>query len=536
VLLEYRDGKLQLVLHFSVDGGANLTLRQVRTTQFSRAAPYFEMVASFALSFVLILSVVHVTLSGYPFHVMNIDVSNKPPDPFLLEYHHSRYYGGCFDVMKTNYQYNTVVPWIQNFDLIVTGCGVNWVNPGFSQTSTSCAFQFTGHRLPVAPHNVTRIHVHADYRHHTFFFDQVFPYFAKRYADQGHGFILHSGGGDSGPNALHIAKILGSPAILRWVLEENRLEELMDKSKILFMPVGICVRENAGKRGEELRTAIHFDTDGELDRRLLRLEGSETEHKAGAAAPAPALLQEHGVMAAEVAVQEVVSSSRSLRAATPVGTRNAGPDSATGSLGASPIPASASASASASAGPIPSKGNTTEKEDGSADSSQWSREHAHRMLQATMATATKHWSDRKNRVYLCFTQGPYEGRKKFLEYVRAGKCPVCDYCSDTMPAIDLWKKYGEYKYVLSPHGNGVDCGRSWEIMLMGAIPVIEYWPGAVGYAQAGLAATTVTQPEELTEQLLEAWGRQFHRGSDPAKLTAAYWAQYVFNESNLVHA
>jgi hypothetical protein len=41
----------------------------------------------------------------------------------------------------------------------------------------------------------------------------------------------------------------------------------------------------------------------------------------------------------------------------------------------------------------------------------------------------------------------------------------------------MWHRYGEYRYILSPWGNGRDCGRSWEIMLMGAVPVIDYFPG-----------------------------------------------------------
>jgi hypothetical protein len=93
----------------------------------------------------------------------------------------------------------------------------------------------------------------------------------------------------------------------------------------------------------------------------------------------------------------------------------------------------------------------------------------------------------------------------------------------------MWKAYGRYKFVFSPWGFGHDCGRSWEIMLMGAIPVIEYFAGAVGYLQGGLSAILVRKPEELTEANLAKWLSKYKKPTEKHQLSRRYWLERVFD-------
>jgi len=37
----------------------------------------------------------------------------------------------------------------------------------------------------------------------------------------------------------------------------------------------------------------------------------------------------------------------------------------------------------------------------------------------------------------------------------------------------LWRNYCQYKYGISPHGNGLDCHRTWEMLYFGMIPVVK---------------------------------------------------------------
>lgn len=41
------------------------------------------------------------------------------------------------------------------------------------------------------------------------------------------------------------------------------------------------------------------------------------------------------------------------------------------------------------------------------------------------------------------------------------------------PLLDLWKDYKRYRYGFSPHGNGLDCHRTWEMLFYGMIPVVK---------------------------------------------------------------
>jgi hypothetical protein len=42
--------------------------------------------------------------------------------------------------------------------------------------------------------------------------------------------------------------------------------------------------------------------------------------------------------------------------------------------------------------------------------------------------------------------------------------------------LDSWKKQTEFAFVISPHGNGLDCHRTWEALCLGCIPIVKTSP------------------------------------------------------------
>jgi len=38
---------------------------------------------------------------------------------------------------------------------------------------------------------------------------------------------------------------------------------------------------------------------------------------------------------------------------------------------------------------------------------------------------------------------------------------------------DTWELQSQFQYVLSPHGVGLDCHRTWEALLLGCIPIVK---------------------------------------------------------------
>lgn len=62
-------------------------------------------------------------------------------------------------------------------------------------------------------------------------------------------------------------------------------------------------------------------------------------------------------------------------------------------------------------------------------------------------------------------------RKEMFEILKHNK--MVDFLKQTVDPLQIMKKYAEYRFVLSPKGNGLDCHRTWEIFLLGSIVITE---------------------------------------------------------------
>ncbi len=89
-----------------------------------------------------------------------------------------------------------------------------------------------------------------------------------------------------------------------------------------------------------------------------------------------------------------------------------------------------------------------------------------------------------------------------------------------------WIKQAEYAFVLSPHGNGLDCHRTWEALLLGCIPVVK--TSGIDKLYEGLPVLIVAKWEDVTEDLLTKtveeyklrFGAEFHKLD---KLKLGFW-------------
>jgi hypothetical protein len=91
-----------------------------------------------------------------------------------------------------------------------------------------------------------------------------------------------------------------------------------------------------------------------------------------------------------------------------------------------------------------------------------------RLLQAVETAKSSPWENRLNKIFFCFS-GSYEKRNDVLTYINIteGLSDFCDRCEGELTHFDLWTKYTQYKFVFAPWGNGPDCFRIWEILLLG---------------------------------------------------------------------
>jgi hypothetical protein len=320
------------------------------------------------------------------------NINHIHPDPFLLEFHHTRYQGGClFEVSDPDYKYQTIVPWVHNFDILITGCEMDWHKPSQNHFNQECAWKFSDgdsshhhHRRSNNMSYIERVHVHSDRKYHGFFLSNVLDFYEKRFDQTGEGIILHSGSGDASLGLEFISPILNSRAVLRWIIEQNQHENLIDHPKVIQLPVGICERENVGIVGTELRKVISETT---IDRRFLSSN-----------------ITISGVqLAADDTKQDEIR-------------------------------------------------NRIEKEKLHDNIS--NKSSLRKLLTESMQNVTK-WADRKDKIFFCYQSvdtPDNENRHKYIKFAQ-NNCSFCDVCNGTgLPHVELWKAYGQYKFVFSPHG------------------------------------------------------------------------------------
>jgi hypothetical protein len=66
---------------------------------------------------------------------------------------------------------------------------------------------------------------------------------------------------------------------------------------------------------------------------------------------------------------------------------------------------------------------------------------------------------------------------------------------------DYFKNLSEYKFVISPEGNGIDCHRHYEALMAGCIPIIEDRPN-IREKYKGCPILFTTDYSEITESYL----------------------------------
>lgn len=92
-----------------------------------------------------------------------------------------------------------------------------------------------------------------------------------------------------------------------------------------------------------------------------------------------------------------------------------------------------------------------------------------------------------------------------------------------------------HKFVLSPRGNGIDCHRTWETLLMGAVPIVKSCELDPLYED--LPVLIVQQWSDVTEEFLEKKYTEFSKKSYRfEKMYAPYWLALIRQEQDKARA
>ena len=82
----------------------------------------------------------------------------------------------------------------------------------------------------------------------------------------------------------------------------------------------------------------------------------------------------------------------------------------------------------------------------------------------------------------------------------------------------------KYTFVISPHGNGLDCHRTWEALCLGCIPIMKH--SSISYLFEDLPVLIVESWEDISENLLYSTIEDFKtKDFNFEKLTLSYWTK-----------
>ena len=96
-----------------------------------------------------------------------------------------------------------------------------------------------------------------------------------------------------------------------------------------------------------------------------------------------------------------------------------------------------------------------------------------------------------------------------------------------MPREKIWKIQTDYAFVISPFGNGIDCHRTWEALVLGSIPIVKNSPIVDVFND--LPVLIINKWRDITIELLETTIKKFtNKKFNYNKLNLSYWSN-LFN-------
>ena len=105
--------------------------------------------------------------------------------------------------------------------------------------------------------------------------------------------------------------------------------------------------------------------------------------------------------------------------------------------------------------------------------------------------------------------------------------PIVEFQTRKVPRLELWREKTRYAFVVSPHGNGLDCHRTWESLVLGNIVIVKR--SSLDPLYEGLPVVIVDDWREIGAGNLRQWHAQHSPAfQDPhvqERLTNRYWIE-----------
>lgn len=131
-----------------------------------------------------------------------------------------------------------------------------------------------------------------------------------------------------------------------------------------------------------------------------------------------------------------------------------------------------------------------------------------------------------------FRYDRFGDRKTAIEKISAQPNQLLVMQQSLMIRMDTWKQFAQHAFVLSPHGNGLDCHRTWETLILGSIPVMR--TSGLDSLFSELPVLIVKEWEDVNEELLLKTINEFRsKQFNYSKLKLQYWLDLINLKKNI---
>jgi hypothetical protein len=137
---------------------------------------------------------------------------------------------------------------------------------------------------------------------------------------------------------------------------------------------------------------------------------------------------------------------------------------------------------------------------------------------------------KKHLAYMNFNLGTYFHERSRVYNLFVNQ-PFC-FASSHKGLDSYLAETASSKFVLSPRGNGLDCHRTWEVLYMGAIPIVRSSTADAMYE--GLPVVIIQDWHEITQEFLEKKYEEMSKQTyQMEKIYADYWFTLIDSYRNL---
>jgi len=137
---------------------------------------------------------------------------------------------------------------------------------------------------------------------------------------------------------------------------------------------------------------------------------------------------------------------------------------------------------------------------------------------------SKHFYERKMLCYSTFHFVNYNNKFGYSRTDIKNIIPqsLVYYEPNKIDRLTTWQNQSEFTFVISPFGNGLDCHRTWEALILGCIAIVETSPIDILYHD--LPVLIIKNWHEVTQELLEKTVIEYkNKTFNYEKLTLNYW-------------